>query len=60
MSWVYVKVEQSSLISNGRQVVTSIDEKFAENPVYGCEDISKLKFLPEIAFIYKKVMNEKW
>ena len=57
---IYVKVEQSSLISNGRQVVTSIDEKFAENPVYGCEDISKLKFLPEIAFIYKKVMNEKW
>ena len=57
---IYVKEVQSSLISNGRQEVTLIEERFAENPVYDCEVISKLKFLPEIAFIYKKIMSEKW
>ena len=53
-------VMQSSLSSKGRQEVTLIDKKFAENSSAWLLTYTYIqtKMLLEIAFIYKKIMTE--
>ena len=53
-------VMQSSLSSKGRQEVTLIDKKFAENSSAWLLTYTYIqtKMLLEIAFIYKKIMTK--
>ena len=51
-------VMQSSLSSKGRQEVTLIDKKFAENSRAWLLTYIQTKVLLEIAFICKKIMTE--